>query len=69
MVFFQLQDKHRPLSDAHNTLKLVYDSLRTEYEVILIERDDLASRLAENESSQIKERGKIDQILAEVSVP
>lgn len=42
--------------------------MRTEYEVIRIDRDDLAERFSENESCQIKERGKIDQILAEVSV-
>ncbi|XP_055345690.1 uncharacterized protein LOC129593421 [Paramacrobiotus metropolitanus] len=62
----ELQDKHKPVSDAHVSLKLAYDCLRTELDVIQIERDDFAERLAENESYQIKERGKIDQILSEI---
>ncbi|OQV21765.1 putative Protein SOGA3 [Hypsibius exemplaris] len=62
----ELQDKLGPINDAHNSLKLAYDSMRTEYEVVRIDRDDLAERFSETESSQIKERGKIDQILAEI---
>ena len=54
------------MTDAHVNLRLQYDIMRTECEIIRIERDDLAERIAEDESSQIKERGKIDQILVEV---
>lgn len=68
-LLLQLQDKMKPMTDAHDNLKLQYDIMRTECEIIRIERDDLAERLAEDESCQIKERGKIDQILAEVGFP
>lgn len=64
--FNELQDRFTQSNDQTSQLEYTYAKVRSEYDVLRIERDDLAERLMDTENYQTAESQKIDQMLAEI---
>lgn len=64
--FNELQDRFTQANDQSSQLEYTYAKVRSEYDVLRIERDDLAERLMDAENYQAVESQKIDQMLVEI---